>query len=140
VDRLSVASAAAGRLGDPARKIQSHRCVYRLLRHYFGRVALHDARFWWPIIPFLIAYSLSAVRRLKIPAIVVGIYCVWFVILGFGAIAYSTRISFSGCDFPQRYGAGDLTTTYRAAFDQCRNGGSSDQVNVRVLRLLREYR
>jgi hypothetical protein len=100
----------------------------------------YDARFWWPIIPFLIAYSLSAVRRLKIPAIVVGIYCVWFVILGFGAIAYSTRISFSGCDFPQRYGAGDLTTTYRAAFDQCRNGGSSDQVNVRVLRLLREYR
>ena len=100
----------------------------------------YDARFWWPVIPLLIAYSLTAVQRLKVPAVIVWTYCVWFGILGFGTIAYSTRISFSGCDFPQRYGAGDLTTTYRAAFDQCRNGGSPDNVNARVLRLLREFR
>jgi hypothetical protein len=100
----------------------------------------YDARFWWPVIPLLIAYSLVAVQRLKIPVAIVGIYCIWFAILGFGTIAYSTRISFSGCDFPQRYGAGDLMTTYRAAFDQCRNGGSPDNVNAKVLRLLREFR
>ena len=100
----------------------------------------YDARFWWPVIPLLIAYSLTAVQRLKIPAAIVWIYCVWFGILGFGVIAYSTRISFSGCDFPQRYGAGDLTTTYRAAFDQCRNGETPDNVNARVLRLLHEFR
>ena len=101
----------------------------------------YDARFWWPVIPLLIAYSLSAVQRLKIPAVVVAVYCVCFAILGFGAIAYSTRITFSGCNFPQRYGAGDLAATYRAALDQCRNnGGSTDNVNTRVLRLLREFK
>ena len=100
----------------------------------------YDARFWWPALPLLIAYSLSAVQRLKIPAAILALYCAWFAIFGFGAIAYSTRITFSGCNFPQRYGAGDLATTYRAAFDQCRNSGSTDHVNTKVLRLLREFK
>jgi hypothetical protein len=101
----------------------------------------YDARFWWPVIPLLIAYSLLAVQRLKIPAAIVAIYCVWFAALGFGAIAYSTRITFSGCQFPERYGSGELSPTYRAAFESCRNPGDDPgQVDQKVLHLLREYR
>ena len=100
----------------------------------------YDARFWWPVIPLLAAYAQLAVQRLKVPTAIVTIYCVWFAILGFGAIAYSTRISFSGCEFPVRYGDGYLTPTYQSAFEWCRNGGDPDKVDARVLRLLREYR
>jgi len=99
----------------------------------------YDARFWWPVIPLLVAYSLLAVQRFKIPPAVVAAYCVWFAILGFGVIAYSTRITFSGCGFPDRYGSGDLAPTYRAAFEWCREDAEPGKVNPRVLRLLREY-
>jgi hypothetical protein len=100
----------------------------------------YDARFWWPVIPLLIAYSQLAVQRCKIPTAIVRTYCVWFAILGFGAIAYSTRITFSGCEFPARYGSGDFSPTYRAAFGSCRENADPGKVDARVLRLLREYR
>jgi len=100
----------------------------------------YDARFWWPVIPLLIAYSLLAVQRLKISTAVVTLYCACFATLGFGAIAYSTRITFSGCQFPERYGSGELSPAYRAAFESCRIAGDPDKVDPRILRLLREFR
>jgi hypothetical protein len=100
----------------------------------------YDARFWWPVIPLLIAYSQLAVQRCKIPTAVVTAYCLWFAILGFGTLAYSTRISFSGCQFPDTYGSGDLAPTYRAAFEWCHEDADPEKINARVLRLLREYR
>ncbi len=60
----------------------------------------YDARFWLPVIPLLIAYSVLAVKSLRFPKGVVAIYCIVFATLGFGAIAYSTRISFAGSQFP----------------------------------------
>jgi hypothetical protein len=100
----------------------------------------YDARFWLPVIPLLIAYSVLAVKRLRLPNGVVTIYCIVFATLGFVAIAYSTRISFAGSKFPDRYGDGSLRPTYCAAFQSCRDGGDSSKVNAKVLRLLREYK
>jgi len=100
----------------------------------------YDARFWLPVIPLLIAYSVLAVKILRFPKHVVTIYCIVFATLGFGAIAYSTRISFAGSEFPDRFGDGYLRPTYCAAFQSCRDGGDPNKVNAKALRLLREYK
>lgn len=100
----------------------------------------YDARFWLPVIPLLIAYLRLAAVSLKIPKAFVMMYCIVFAILGFGAIAYSTRISFAGCKFPDEYGDGYLKPTYRVAFQACQDGVDPDKVNTKALRLLREYR
>ena len=100
----------------------------------------YDARFWLPVIPLLIAYSVLAVKSLRFSKAVITIYCITFATLGFGAIAYSTRISFAGSKFPDRYGDGSLRPTYCAAFDSCRDGGDPNKVDAKALRLLREYK
>jgi hypothetical protein len=100
----------------------------------------YDARFWLPVIPLLTAYSVLAVKNLRFPKGVVTIYCIVFATLGFVAIAYSTRISFAGSKFPDRYGDGYLRPTYCAAFQTCPDGGDPNKVNAKVLRLLREYK
>ncbi len=100
----------------------------------------YDARFWLPVIPLLIAYSVLAVKNLRLPKPVVVIYCVAFAIVGFGVIAYSTRLTFAGSRFPDRYGDGYLRPTYCAAFQTCRDGGDPQKVSAKALRLLREYK
>jgi len=100
----------------------------------------NDARFWLPVIPLIFAYSLLAVRRLRIPKTAIATYCVVFAMLGFGVIGYSTRITFSDGKFPYEYGDGSLKPTYCAAFQSCRDGNDSDKVDAKALRLLREYR
>jgi hypothetical protein len=99
----------------------------------------HDARFWLPVIPLLIAYSILAVRRLELPTRVVAIYCIAFATLGLIAIAYTTRISFAGPTFPDKYGDGQLRPTYCAAFQSCERKWDAGKVDNRVLRLLRDY-
>jgi hypothetical protein len=100
----------------------------------------YDARFWLPVIPLLIAYSVLAVKSLRFPKGVVTIYCIVFATLGFVAIAYSTRISFAGSKFPDRYGDGNLRATYCAALRPCGDCGDPNKVDAKVLRLLREYK
>ena len=100
----------------------------------------YDARFWLPVIPLLIAYSVLAVKSLRIPKAAITIYCIIFATLGFGAIAYSTRITFAGGKFPDEYGTGSLRPTYCAAFQSCQDGGDPDKVDAKTLRLLLEYK
>lgn len=99
----------------------------------------YDTRFWLPVIPLLVAYSALSVKRLRLPFCVVTIYCVVFAVFGFIAIAYSTRITFAGSKFPDRYGDGNLRSTYCSALQSCPDGGNSKKVDAKVLRLLRQY-
>jgi hypothetical protein len=99
-----------------------------------------DARYWLPIMPFVGGYAILAVKGLRLPKVVVTVYCVAYATLGFGAIAYNTRITFAGSNFPDRYGDGGLRSTYCAAFQSCRDGGDPNKVDAKVLRLLQEYK
>ncbi len=99
----------------------------------------YDSRFWLPVIPLVIAYSVLAGRSLKVPHSVAIVYKSAFATLGFVAIAYSTRISLAGSSFPDRYGDGSLRPTYCAAFQSCRDEGDHNKVDYKVLHLLREY-
>jgi hypothetical protein len=100
----------------------------------------HDARFWLPVIPLLIAYTALAVEGLRFPKAVIVIYCIAYAALGFAAIAYSSRITFARSKFPDIYGDGNLRATYCAAFQSCRDGGDPNEVDAKVLRLLQEYK
>jgi len=99
----------------------------------------YDARFWLPVIPLLIAYSELSVKRIRVPKSVVTIYCLVFVVFGLAAIAYSTRITFAGSRFPDRYGDGSLRPTYCAAFHSCPDAGNTKKVDAKVLHLIQEY-
>jgi hypothetical protein len=100
----------------------------------------YDARYWLPVIPLLIAYTVLAVKSLRFPKAVIAIYCIAYATLGFGVIAYSSRITFAGCKFADRYGDGTLRATYCAALRPCGDCGDSNKVDAKVLRLLREYK
>jgi hypothetical protein len=100
----------------------------------------NDARFWLPVLPLLAAYCALAVQRLRLPAVLVATYCVVFAILGFGALGYSTRISFAGSKFPDKFGDGHLRSTYCAALQSCAVVPDPSDVDPKVLYLLEEYK
>lgn len=99
-----------------------------------------DARYWLPVIPLQIAYVILAIKSLRCPKGLIIMYCIVYATLGFGVIAYSTRITFAGCKFADRYGDGTLRATYRTAFQSCHDSGDPSKVDARVLRLLQEYK
>ena len=98
-----------------------------------------DARFWLPVIPLLIAYSILAIERLRIPRIVITAYCIIFAALGFAAIVYSTRISFAGSAFPDQYSGGSLKSTYCVAFQTCRDSGDLSPLNAEAMQMIRDF-
>lgn len=100
----------------------------------------YDARYWLPVIPLLIGYTGLTIKSLRFPKAVIAIYCIAYATLGFGAIAYSSRITFAGSKFPDRYGDGNLRSTYCAALQSCQDGGDPSKVDAKVLRLLQEYK
>ncbi len=103
----------------------------------------YDPRFWLPVIPLLAAYVFlgckplaGALRGRRFLSILATIYCGLFLAFGALAMAYSIRITFAGGQFPQRFGNGALTPTYRAALGQ---PYESEKINADALRLLRRY-
>lgn len=100
----------------------------------------YDTRYWLPVIPLLISYAVLTVKSLRSPRFLITAYCIAYAALGFGAIAYSSRITFAGCKFADRYGDGNLRATYCAALRPCGDCGDPNKVDAKVLRLLREYK
>jgi hypothetical protein len=104
----------------------------------------YGTRFWLPVIPPFLAYAWLGSRELvaksRLPRTATTAMFVTFVavflLLGTTALVYSTRISFAGQEFPDRYGDGTLTETYRAVLGQPHDAVKVDQ---RALRLLERY-
>jgi len=77
---------------------------------YFAALSLWpnpSPRLWMPVIPLLIAEVILAVDRLprtRLRTVAVGAYAGWFALTGLAALAYTTRISFSGDQFSKVYG------------------------------------
>lgn len=104
-----------------------------------------DARFWLPLLPLALGYAYTVLRplaRTRARAALIGAYCAVFAAAGVAALAYDTRLTFSGCRFPDRYGvegAGlDLRPTYRTAFGVARPGDEA-RVDPQALAVLRRY-
>lgn len=99
-----------------------------------------DARFWLPVMPmvFLAIYTSAQSLFKRIggpdfdrPALA---YAALYALMGFAALAYSTRLTFAGPKFPYLYGDGTLTNSYLA---HCTAG--TPPIDAGTLHLLQRY-
>jgi hypothetical protein len=96
-----------------------------------------DTRFWTPVLPLIFAGFLCIWRPWlftgwKLRAAV--LYATAYTLMGLAALAYSTSITFSGRDFPNRYGDENLRPTYRLFYSDPRADRSRiDQPALEVL-------
>lgn len=97
-----------------------------------------DPRFLLPIVPWLILLGLSlfpfsaltsSTKRL------VTVYLAVYFCLGFMALVYSTWLSFSGLQFPERFGHGQLRDSYWTAFGAA-DRADPTKVDQRIVQLL----
>lgn len=64
-------------------------------------------RLWVPVIPLLIAYAATLPARAGdglVLRVLKRLYIGWFVLAGIVGLAYTSRITFSGAEFPNVYG------------------------------------
>jgi hypothetical protein len=99
-----------------------------------------DTRFWIPVLPLIYAELLSAIRHADFSiwqrtALVT--YSAAYVIMGVLAIAYSTRITFSGADFPNQYGDYHLRSTYQLFYSD--RSTDMSNINANALEILKRY-
>jgi len=95
-----------------------------------------DTRFWTPVLPLIFAELFSLLR----PWTFTGwkkrasmLYAAGYMLAGFAALAYSTRITFSGRDFPYRYGDNHLRSTYELFYSYPRVDRSIDGPALQIL-------
>jgi hypothetical protein len=109
---------------------------------YLGILLLwpfYDPRFLLPIFPVLVIIAAEGLATVQLRPGAIGllaVYCVAFVALGTLSIVFSTRISLSGRDFPNRYGDGSLKDSYLFAFGK-ENEADAKNVRQGVVHLLR---
>ena len=99
----------------------------------------YDPRFWLPVLPLMFAWiALGIEPWLKIPRarFMTVAFLVYFVVTGAGTLVYTTRITFGGSRFPEMYGDGTLTPTYRVARGEDAN---RDRIIPEALDVLERY-
>lgn len=99
-----------------------------------------DTRFWTPVLPLLFAELFSLAR----PWMFTGwkkrailLYSAAYMLMGFAALAYSTRITFSGREFPHLYGDENIRATYEMFYSE--PNADRTKSNAPTLELLRRY-
>jgi hypothetical protein len=137
----------AGAVGVAALATCASKCRLGVVEVYLASYALilllwpyNDTRFWVPVLPLLFAVIFSAAsswtltgwkRRMGI------FYCGAYTLLGLAAMAYSTWITFSGRDFPQRYGDDNVRPTYKFFYSD--PNADKSRVSQPTLEVLRRY-
>jgi hypothetical protein len=99
-----------------------------------------DTRFWMPVLPLIFAELFSSLR----PWTLTGwrkqaslLYSAAYMLMGLAALAYSTRITFSGREFPRRYGDENIRSTYEVFYSDPKADRSRS--NASALELLQRY-
>jgi len=78
-----------------------------------------DARFWIPVLPLLVITAFEGFGffiKYKIAKIAAVIYFTVYIFASLLAAAYTTRITFSGKDFPEVYAQGAMRQAYLEAW------------------------
>jgi len=99
-----------------------------------------DTRFWTPVLPLIFAALFSLLR----PWTFTGwrkqaslLYSAAYMLMGLAALAYSTRITFSGREFPRRYGDESIRSTYEVFYSDPKADRS--RFNGPALEVLQRY-
>jgi len=98
------------------------------------------SRFLLPIIPLIFLYFagwLASVRTGGAATLTMSAYLLLYGALGAAALAYSTRISWAGQDFPELYAGGQLADAYRDL--ESSNNPASDEMLRDASRIVRRY-
>jgi len=99
-----------------------------------------DARFWVPVLPLLYAELFSAARPWTFTGwekYLGAAYATGYALMGLAAFAYSTLITFSGSNFPSRYGDGNLRPTYQLFYNHAKV--KTDKIDLPTLEVLERY-
>jgi hypothetical protein len=99
-----------------------------------------DTRFWTPVLPLMFAELFSLAQPWTFTGWkkhVSVLYSSVYALMGLAALAYSTWITFSGRDFPHRYGDENLRSTYELFYSDPKVDKS--RVNEPALELLQRY-
>lgn len=78
-----------------------------------------DTRFWTPVLPLTFAELFALARPWEFTGwkrLTTVLYAAAYVLMGFAALGYSSWITFSGREFPHRYGDGHLRSTYELLY------------------------
>jgi hypothetical protein len=100
-----------------------------------------DTRLWLPVLPFLMAYVLTGLKRMISPGALrpmLSAYCLIFCALGVVALSFSTRLTYAGARFPDIYGDGNLRDAYRIAL-RGETRENNNPIHRDALYLLRRY-
>lgn len=101
----------------------------------------YDPRFWLPVLPLLFGYAGITVERLVrrgLPRELPAAYLMAFAMLGVLVLGVSTRITYSGVQFPDAYGNAQFRPTYCAYYASC--PATPADIDADGLHLLRTYR
>jgi hypothetical protein len=101
-----------------------------------------EGRYLIPVVSIAIVALIDELRSLwaRLGWARIGVYAIatLYVSMGVVAMGYSTWLTFSGPKFPERYGDGRLTATYRLyLLDQPPAAG--EELNPEGLKVLRRY-
>jgi len=100
-----------------------------------------DPRFWYPLLPWMILVCAPGPTvPTKNSRVLFGKQLAYGAYVAFGLVAlgYSTRLTFAGDDFPQRYTHGALRASYEAAFGLAAPS-TSEAADPRTTTILRRY-
>ncbi len=96
-----------------------------------------DPRFWIPVLPLIFGYASVSIERL-LPKELIAAYLMVFAMLGVAVLVVSTRITYSGSNFPNAYGNAQFHSTYCAYYGNC--AFDPQEIDADGLHLLRTYR
>ncbi len=99
-----------------------------------------DTRFWTPVLPLIFAELFSLAQPWTFTGwkkYVSVMYAAVYALMGLAALAYSTWITFSGREFPRRFGDDHLRATYELFYSDPQADRS--RVNQAALELLQRY-
>jgi hypothetical protein len=137
----------AGAVASVALVVSFRRCRLGIVEVYLAAYTAimflwhaGDTRFWIPVLPLIFAELFSLLR----PWTFTGwkkrasmLYAAAYMLAGFAALAYSTRITFSGPDFPYRFGDGTLRSTYELFYSD--PGVDRSNIDGPALEILQRY-
>jgi hypothetical protein len=95
----------------------------------------YDARLWGPLIPVVLAWVWVGIEGITPRRLLPG-YALGFMLVGAVVLAFSTTITFSGVNFPRRYGK---STDLEGAYDRAYSQPTDAHVNDEALTLLYRY-
>jgi len=92
-----------------------------------------DVRFWIPVLPLIVIVVIQSAESstcAKACRRATAVYLAYYTMTVVIAVAYTTRLTFAGSRFPERYGGGSMKAAYEEAWSGQVEDPNDDRVNL----------